>query len=388
MGSKIKNKPSISPNGSNGPNGRQNAINLRLRHDILEGIFPPGSRLPTKIELQKEYHTTSATVQNALHKMKADGFTRSEGKRGTFVADYPPCHSRYAIVFPRNINLEKNTSTFWQVLARLASQKKREDGVDFSLYMGLNGHVDEPDYKRLLQDLHLKNLAGIIFASPVHLIEKTPLFKEIIARKNLPKVAFVHKSSYPEIPSISTDPDDLLMQSLNLFQSRKCRRLAVLGALSGTEGAETLRRETELPTEAKRKGMELRPEWIQCLPHTLSSRARLLTQLLLQGERGKRPDALLILDSSLVESAMTGIEDLGLDPAKDITVVGHCNFPEPPNTKTPITFIGFNVEMFLDTCLKLMNKQRKGSLNPPMTLIPFEVRESVINRNENFAIKL
>ncbi len=370
----MKSKAVKQKKGNGFPNGRQNAINERLRRDVLEGVRLPGSRLPTRIELQKKYRTTPVTVQRALDKMEADGFIRSEGRRGTFISSNPPCLSRYAIVFPFHIFSEKQAGTFWQVLGRLATSRKMEDGKEFSLYMGLNGHIDEPDYKRLYQDLQSYRLAGIIFASGLHLFSNTPLYKEIFAQKGLPKVAFMSEAAYPTIPALTIDPDDFLRKALDLFQSRGCRRLAIVGTMSGEGDTETFHREPELPAEAERRGMELRPEWVQVMHYRLASRTRQLMRLMFQGPRNSRPDALLIWDSSLVPAATQGISELGLT-SKDITVVGHCNFPEAPKSMVPITFVGFNVNVFLDTCMNIMRRRKEGLSNLNLTMIPLELKE-------------
>jgi hypothetical protein len=330
----MKSKARKQKKGNGSPNGRQNAINERLRRDVMECVRLPGSRLPTRVELQKKYRTTPVTVQRALDKMEADGFIRSDGRRGTFIASNPPCLSRYAIVFPFHIFSEKQAGTFWQVLGRLATSRKMEDGTEFSLYMGLNGHVDEPDYRRLFQDLQSFRLAGIIFASGLHLIGNTPLFKEIFVHKEIPKVAFMSEAVYPTIPAISVDPEDFIRKALDLFKRRGCRRLAILGTMSGEGDTETFYREAELPAEAERRGMELRP----------------------------------------VPAVTQGISELGLT-SEDITVVGHCNFPEVPRSMVPITFVGFNVNVFLDTCMNIMHRRREGLSNLNITMIPLETKE-------------
>ncbi len=376
MGRKIKDNPDRSPVGSNGPNGLQNAINSRLRHDILDGILPPGSRLPTKIELQKQYRTTSATVQSALHKMKADGFTRSEGKRGTFIADYPSCFSNYAIVYPSHFDAVHPEVSFWRVLVNLARSNKYAPERRFSIYTDLNGHTDEPDYIRLDDDLRAKRLAGIIFASSPYLIARTPLFKNIMSQKDLPKVAFMSNSSYPGLPSVSTCHEDSLCMVFNYLQNRGVKRLAVLNAHLGQNKFEEFPNESNLYAETKKRGIQLLPHNVQVMHSLLFPRAKQLTQLMLHGREGERPDAMLILDDSLVEYASKGIAESGLKAPGDLTVVAYCNFPEPPQTAVPVTFFGLDVNAVLDKCLEVMDCQRNGRKYPEVSVVPTEFGDS------------
>ena len=376
MGKKIKDKLDGSPGGSNGPNGRQNAINMRLRRDILDGILPPGSRLPTKIELQKQYRTTSATVQAALHKMKADGFTRSQGKGGTFVADYPSCFSNYAIVYPSHFDSNHHEVNFWRVLANLAKSNKYAPERRFTIYTDLNGHTDEPDYIRLGEDLQAKRLAGIIFASSPHDMEKTPLLKDIMSQKDLPKVAFMSSSPYSGLPSVSTCHEDSRCMVFNYLQNRGVKRLAVLNAHLGQNKFEEFPNESNLYAETKKRGIQLLPHNVQVMHSLLFPRARQLTQLMLHGRQDERPDAMLILDDSLVEYATKGIAESGLKVPGDLTVVAYCNFPEPPQTAVPVTFFGLDVNAVLDKCLEVMDCQRKGREYPELSVTHTEFGDS------------
>ncbi|MFA6292012.1 MAG: GntR family transcriptional regulator [Victivallales bacterium] len=372
MGRKIKDNPDRSPVGSNGPNGLQNAINSRLRRDILDGILPPGSRLPTKIELQKQYRTTSATVQSALHKMKADGFTRSEGKRGTFVADYPPCLSNYAIVYPSHFDAVHPEVSFWRVLVNLARSNKYAPARRFTIYTDLNGHTDEPDYIRLYEDLRAQRLAGIIFASSPHLIAKTPLFEDIMSQKDLPKVAFMSESSFRGLPAVSTDHGDSLGMALNHMKNCGVRRLSVLTTFSVENKFGEFPFESTLYAEAEKRRIQLLPHNVQVMHALLYPRARQLARLMTCGRKGERPDAMLILDDSLVEYATMGIAESGLEVPGDLTVVAYCNFPEPPKTGVPVTFFGLDVKEVLDKLLEVMDRQRNGAEYPPVSIVPTE----------------
>jgi len=188
-----------------GPTGLQDEINRRIRRNIRCGIYKPGEKLPSRVELQSHYDTTPVTIQRAFDKMNADGFIRSDGQRGTFVADYPPCLNHYAVVFPHHFNASLPEVNFWRVLVQETKLKSKKSNYTFTLYTALNGHTDEPDYARLFNDLQSDRLAGIIFASSPHLLVNTPLFKEIMARTEVPKVAFMTASTFTEIPIVSSE---------------------------------------------------------------------------------------------------------------------------------------------------------------------------------------
>ncbi len=360
----------------NGVHGVQDEINGDLRRDIRHGVYAPGDRLPARTKLQKQYKTTPVTVQRAFDKLTADGFVRSEGPRGTFVADKPPCLANYAIVYPSDFVTDRPGINFWRVLADVAGRKAGESDLCFSLYKNLNGHTDEPDYRRLLADVQAERLAGILFASPAFKLEGTPLFAEIKSRRDVPRVAFSSRKDDPDIPSVTARKTDALRQVFDSFAERGVKRLAMLSAMARDEQRGRIPNEAELLAAAAKRGIDVRPEHIQVMHSSLAARARQLTHLLLSGSKQRRPDGLLIVDDALVDAAAKGVLDAGRKPA-DLTVIAHCNFPQVPATDVPMALYGFDVSVFLETCLDVMAAQARGETVPSITRVPAQFcRES------------
>jgi DNA-binding GntR family transcriptional regulator len=57
---------------------------------IKSGEYPPGSRVPSTLELATELGIASSTSQKALAYLRREGYLRGETGIGTFVADRPP----------------------------------------------------------------------------------------------------------------------------------------------------------------------------------------------------------------------------------------------------------------------------------------------------------
>src|SRR5580765_1414707 len=95
------------------PRVRQGTIITHLRNSIVRGTPPPGSRLPTRLEMAKQYRTTVVTVQRALDHLAADGFVTANGRSGTYVAPHPPHLSHYGLVF----SYRPNEPESWSGLA-------------------------------------------------------------------------------------------------------------------------------------------------------------------------------------------------------------------------------------------------------------------------------
>ena len=61
-----------------------------LRAQIHSGERPPGSRLPTIMQLSQEYEVATATVTKALRILKREGLVIGSTGPGTFVNDPLP----------------------------------------------------------------------------------------------------------------------------------------------------------------------------------------------------------------------------------------------------------------------------------------------------------
>lgn len=62
-----------------------------LRDLIIEGVMPPGTRLPSTRELMERYEVATGTVQRAIRVLRSQGLVETAATRGTFVrADLDP----------------------------------------------------------------------------------------------------------------------------------------------------------------------------------------------------------------------------------------------------------------------------------------------------------
>ena len=58
----------------------------RIRLDILQGVYPVGSQIPTEHDLEIRYSVSRVTVRRALQELTAAGLLERKQGKGTFVA--------------------------------------------------------------------------------------------------------------------------------------------------------------------------------------------------------------------------------------------------------------------------------------------------------------
>lgn len=61
-----------------------------LRAKISHGRWQPGDRLPTMVELQRQYGVAKGTIQNAINQLAADGYVTTRGGSGIYVQEVIP----------------------------------------------------------------------------------------------------------------------------------------------------------------------------------------------------------------------------------------------------------------------------------------------------------
>jgi len=70
------------------PKWRQVADIIRAR--ISDGTYPPGSRVPSVVQITAEFGIAAVTAQKVLRALREEGTVRTEVGMGSYVTGRPP----------------------------------------------------------------------------------------------------------------------------------------------------------------------------------------------------------------------------------------------------------------------------------------------------------
>ena len=342
----------------NNPILKKRRIADYLRDQIVSGELSPGARLPTRLELERQFGVSTVTVQQALDALVTGEFVRVNGRRGTFVSETPPHLTRYALVIREHPTRTPRLWTrFESALCDEAARIGREGTHRLAVYSGVEPHVDDARFCALAAEVRDHRLAGLVFLNPRDYEGTSLLEAEGIARVIISADAHADAMPVVNFPLIT-----FWDKALDHFAALGRRRVAVL--LSEIEDFAALQQ------RAAARGLEVRPQWTLAVSPALAGAARNCVHLLLHAGQKERPDALLITDDNLVEAATLGVLDAGVRAPDEVEIVAHCNFPYPAPGAAPVTRLGFDVRRALETALSLIDAQRRGDTVPAFTNLP------------------
>ncbi len=309
-------------------------IERELRRRISEGIYLPGSRMPTHRELKHDFGSSPLTLQRAMDRLVEQGYIDTRGFHGTFVAKQLPNLSTIAMVFPDEPG-QRLWNHFWTT-AKGVAEAWDQDQAHFRIYTIRDSSADSSEHQRLCQDVADRGLAGIVFLDHPYFLAGSPIFSSAIPRVCIGngEAADMAKFGYSGVTLVEGDVLQRIMSGFHAAGRRRCAVLSALGAANHIR--------TEYRAQMRRCGLETRAEWWIGLPvdPVGAVAARGVAQLLMSGPGHVRPDCLVIADDNMVPHATAGILDAGLRVPHDLHVAAHANFPGPTLSLVPCLRFG------------------------------------------------
>ncbi len=324
---------------------KQNIIDHILDH-IIGGAWPPGHRLPTRVEFEKMFSTTAVTVNRAFEPLIRDGFLRTAGKSGTFVSANPPHLNNFAIVYPDLIGEENNDSSALYDAMRLAEDKVAQElKIKLVEYDKFSVSSDCRSFLKLTDDIVNHRLAGVFFSHWPRGLEKSS-FLDIL---DIPSVTLCSTPRPRKVFSLNTILDPVLDHAIEYFASCGCRQAALLCVPFYHAKLENFRKKFAAA------GIELKSENIQFSNPDYSWTASHCARLLFSESRQSFPDSLFIVDDNLVKPALNGmLEAASRNKIDAVKIACLANFPNELSFKLPVAQFGYDMTAVFHQVLDLL----------------------------------
>jgi len=338
-----------------------------FKQRLRAGKWAAGSRLPTRTQLVKTFKLSPMTLQLVIDDLIHEGFVESRGREGTFASDAPPFTRNYAFVI-NGLSEERHAWLhFWRVLEAEATKHFSDTKKQAVFFYG----IDKPlsaDLTRLAHDIESHQLAGVFFSSAPGFLANAPL----LLQKHTPLVAVGSKSATSsQLSLIKLGTDRFFDDALGEIASAGRRRVGLI-----TPWEDPRQHLPEFFEKAQQRGLETHPRWCQYAPHSIGGRrwAANAAQAIVSGS--DRPDALVIYDDNLVESAMTGLQAAGCAVPSQCLVVAHTNFPWPIASPYPLIRIGVDVQKIISAAVAEIDRRQTGEA-PRETRIPLQTQSEI-----------
>jgi DNA-binding LacI/PurR family transcriptional regulator len=265
-------------------------------------------------------------------------------------------------------------SRFYAALVNAAAELSRRNERRLIPFYGLDFQPHTAAYAQLVERVETQRLAGIIFASNPFRLARTP----ILDRDGTPRVAVMSEHLYPRVPAVTLE-GSFWPKAVGYLAARARRRIAVLTTIAVPLDLAEVRQELfPLLTE---HGLSTRSSWIMPISSPALEGARVCVQALMQAPSAERPDGLIIADDNLVADALAGLAEEGARVGDDLDVVAHCNFPWAGKAAPQLRWLGYDARTVLETCLDLLDRQRRGAAVAGLTKIAAMFEDEVSATN-------
>ena len=317
-----------------------------LKEEIRSGVLKPGETLPTYDRLADRFNASRATFCYVLNNLKKEGYIVTVKRQGTFVAERPPCHHRFGLIFPY-----PSPNLFWVKMQSEFSAYCRRTGNESVSFYGSGDLLrsKRADWNGLFEELSRGRLAGLLFVAGFN----QELFHEIaVTFPKVPIITFYFKESRERnVGHLFLYDTEKIRKVAEYFHLLKVRRAALIGCGS------PLNLES-FAEQCRSHGIETREEWMLLASESHSKAVPNILRLLFSLPADRRPDGLYITDDNLIDTVQETIIACGISVPRELKLVTHYNFPDYNRPALPMGRVGPDLRSIISQFMTLVENLR------------------------------
>jgi DNA-binding LacI/PurR family transcriptional regulator/DNA-binding transcriptional regulator YhcF (GntR family) len=344
------------------------AIRESVRESIVNGVYPPGQRLPTEDELGTQFSASRNTVIRALVDLRNEGLLQRVQGAGTFVAN-PAEQGRQVFAFIAGGEFDTWTkSTVFGRLELALARKLHEHHEGFSLLPDLRREADDPEKHRAeaIERACTQGVAGV-FLLPGERLDRADA--DANARRPLERLQAAG------VTTVLLDRDIVPAPHRSEFDLVSLDNLSAGAALGEHLLAQGCRKVVFLmwvhqaePVKQRLAGlkrvMESAGAQVRVAEANVSDTAAIRAIL-----KPTNYDAVVGKDDHMSAAAMRVLYELGRRVPDEVMLAGFDDSPLAQELAVPLTTYAQPVEAIADAAAHLMLTRLQDSTLPPRQVI-------------------
>lgn len=316
---------------------RWQATERSLRRDIVEGAWAAGEKLPTYDELEGRYGLSRLMLQQAVRRLKQDGFVIGRERQGLFVSPDCPHQGRLGLVLPQGVG----NTRFWREIDKAARAACASAGKTLAVYDDLEN--SEATLARLVADVEGYMVTGLLVPFPP---DALPRLAPALAEAHVPCAVFDAPAAANVLP-VALDDRQLAAKGAAWLAGQGARRIAYFGNYRETEGIAPA-----FAAAAAAAGLEAPAGQRFSLYLENLSVVEKIVGLLLSLPAAERPDGIFIGDDNLVAAVLRGVIARGVRVPDELKIASHCNWPADDLGLLPVEYFGYDLRGLVEETLR------------------------------------
>ena len=332
-----------------------------IRSQISAGTLAPGTRLPSTVDLAKEWESNYFTVHTALSCLVKEGFLARLHGRGTYVADFKSRFTCAGIYYGEDIWLNEESAFYRSLHSALQSRFARLDKKTLIFVDSRPPHKQKKALPSLAEAVRQREIQCLI--CPLHNKWEFPALSNF----SLPTAFFTG-----ETPNrVLYQPQLFIEEGLRRLAAQGCHSVGLISNISPDENEVGRPFYESFYQGSKAEGMIIRKNWIYAPPASTPQIAeygydsfRKLWSL------PEKPEGLIVCYDSVMRGVITAILEARVRVPEQLKIVSHRNSHVNLLCPFPVTWGATSEDFIAEAMIRQIELQFKGEKTAPIP-VPF-----------------